>query len=180
MIFWTLWDQCFLLWKRSVRSDLHHSVNVRSLWLWHCKGFCRSGENFRKKPVLEGTAVFAARAPGLSFFLPALFHVGTKNLLCLEDPLCRGAGRILAYLCTDTNRRSDIKDPQFSMQREKKKPRSAGPGIPGRVSYGNQSVLKRGGSYLIDHCIVLSPECGTSLNPRLSLVQCHIYIHYIW
>lgn len=70
--------------------------------------------------MLEGTAVFAARAPGLSFFLPALFHVGTKKLLCLEDPLCRGAGRILAYLCTDTNRRSDIKDPQFSMQREKK------------------------------------------------------------
>lgn len=102
MIFWTLWDQCFLLWKRSVRSDLHHSVNVRSLWLWHCKGFCRSGENFRKKTVLEGTAVFAARAPGFSFFLPALFHVGTKNLLCLEDPLCRGAGRILACLCTLT------------------------------------------------------------------------------
>lgn len=56
----------------------------------------RSSENFRKKSVLEGTAVFAARAPGLSFFLPALFHVGTKNLACLEGPLCRGAGRILA------------------------------------------------------------------------------------
>lgn len=32
--------------------------------------------------------------------------------------------------------------------------------IPGRVPYGNKSVLKREGSYLLDQCIVLSPVSG--------------------
>lgn len=124
LIFWTLWDQCFLLWKKSVRSDLHHAITSEGCDCGAAKASGRSTDNFRKKgpSVLGSIAVFAPWVPGLSFFLPDLFACGqprTWHVWRVPSTVQRWWRDCGIFVHTDTNKRSDIKNPQFSMQRKK-------------------------------------------------------------
>lgn len=174
LIFWTLWDQSFLLWKESVRSDFHHSINFRRLWLLYgvAKASGRSTDKFRKKRTTctwKCCCVFEPWVPGLLFFLPAPHACSQeRDVSGRSTLLCRDDGVILAYsVQTYANRRSDIKDPQFTMQRGKN--RSTRLEIPVKVPYGNKPVLNREGNYQLGQRY--SPF-STKSKINFSTVQC--------
>lgn len=140
--------------------------------------FRNSRKKKKKKDILK--ALQCLQHEHLAFHSSCLhcFTWAAKILACLKGSLCRGdGGNFGMFVHTDTNRRSEIKHPQFSMQREKT-PRSTRPEIPGRVPCGNKSDLKRECSDLLDQCIVLSPVRGL-FKSRIKFTTVPYFISFI-